>query len=166
MHRLALTREKTKWIGVVVSSLVRDWRFCLNVNRKPFQAKDALLCVATAFGVIFVGIWILTLTDSQKAQTDKAQIELEYQEASKTVLEDLAGLTPESEPYLTVIPRDGRTIRINKRSGSWCVLIDNPSNPLLYGSCSESDEYAKKIRFQKSLLNRIRHFLNTSESRK
>src|SRR5262249_37942871 len=100
--------------------------------------------------------------DTAKQEADaraKVQAETEYQEAQKVALEDLAGMIPESEANLSVIQRDGRTIRVNKRSGSWCVLIDNPSNPLFDASCLESDKYAQRVREQQSLSNRIRHFV-------
>ena len=60
------------------------------------------------------------------------------------MLEDLAGSIPESEPNLAIVSRDGRVVRVNTFSGAWCVLIDNPSNPLPYFSCSEIDTNGPK----------------------
>ena len=98
-----------------------------------------------------IGVW-LSQSLAERTAEEKAQIEKEYQEAQNTVLENLAGVVPESEPYLTVVPHGGRTIRINKLSGAWCVLIDdNRSNPVRGGSCSESDTYAERVREQKGL---------------
>src|SRR5215470_16727576 len=97
-------------------------------------------------------IW-LSPTDQEKQQTPqaKAHAETEYEEAQDTVLEDLAGVIPESQANLSVIQRDGRTIRVNRRSGNWCVLIGNPSNPLPDFSCSEIDKRAQRVREEQRL---------------
>jgi len=101
--------------------------------------------------------WLQAQVD---AEAHKAEIEAEYQDAQDTVLEDMAGSIPESESNLAVVSRDGRVVRVNKLSGAWCVLIDNPSNPQSYFSCSEIDKRAQRVREQKSLASRIRHFLS------
>ena len=125
-----------------------------------------------AYALLMIGvigaatmIW-LSPTDQEKQQTPEAktQAETEYKEAQETVLEDLAGMIPESQTNLSVIQRDGRTIRVNRRSGAWCILIENPSNPLPYFSCSEIDKRAQRVREEKSLSNRIRHFFHKQQS--
>jgi len=132
--------------------------------RLKARAKSAIsvgqaLALLLIFGLLVE--W-LAPSDLEKANSEqaKAEIEAEYQDAQHTVLEDLAGSIPESEPNLAVVSRDGRVVRINKRSGAWCILIENPSNPLPYFSCSEIDKRAQRVREQKSLSNRLRHFFN------
>src|SRR5215831_13495066 len=131
--------------------------------RLKARAKSAI-SVGQAFALLLIlGLTVewLAPSDSEKANSEqaKAEIEAEYQDAQNTVLEDLAGSIPESEPNLAVVSRDGRVVRVNKLSGAWCVLVDNPSNPLPYFSCSEIDKHAHRVRDQKSLPSRIRHFL-------
>src|SRR5262245_50806597 len=132
--------------------------------RLKARAKHAI-SAGQAFALLLIlGLIVewLTPSDLEKAHSEqaKAEIEAEYQEAQDTVLEDLAGSIPESEPNLTVVSRDGRVIRVNKRSGAWCILVENPSNPLPYFSCSEIDKRAQRVRDQKSLSTRLRHFFN------
>jgi len=164
-------------VSVCVFAAVWFWhkgipiRDAFLIHPDPVRAlwlSIAIFCTGIALLAVLYepppGSYEQYLKEQQRIQggpkKDSRRIEEEkYQQVQTTVLENLAGMIPESEPYLTVIQRDGRTIRVNKRSGSWCVLIDSPSNPLLYGSCSESDDYAKNIRDQKSLWNRVRHFL-------
>ena len=127
------------------------------------RAKHAISASQEFALLLILGLIVewLALSDSEKANNEqaKAEIEAEYQDAQDTVLEDLAGLIPESEPNLTVVSRDGRVIRMNRRSGAWCILVGNPSNPLPSFSCSEIDKRAQRVRDQKSLPSRIRHFL-------
>jgi len=131
--------------------------------RLKARAKSAI-SAGQAFALLLIlGLIVewLVPADSEKANSEqaKAEIEAEYQATQDTVLEDLAGSIPESEPNLVVVSRDGRVVRVNKLSGAWCVLVDNPSNPLPYFSCSQIDKYAQRVRDQKSLPSRIRHFL-------
>src|SRR5262245_27091302 len=132
---------------------------------RPKARDKSAISVGQAFALLLVfGLIVeyLAPSDSEKANSEqaKAEIEAEYQDAQNTVLEDLAGSIPESEPNLAVVSRDGRVVRVNKLSGAWCVLVDNPSNPLPYFSCSEIDQHAHRVRDQKSLASRIRHFLS------
>ena len=124
------------------------------------RAKHAI-SASQAFALLLIlGLIVewLALSDSEKANNEQAKAE--YQDAQDTVLEDMAGSIPESESNLAVVSRDGRVVRVNKLSGAWCVLIDNPSNPQSYFSCSEIDKRAQRVREQKSLASRIRHFLS------
>src|SRR5215831_12432094 len=95
--------------------------------RLKARAKSAI-SVGQAFALLLIlGLIVdwLSPSDSEKANNEqaKAGIEAEYQDAQDTVLEDLVGSIPESEPNLTVVSRDGRVIRINRRSGAWCILV-------------------------------------------
>ena len=161
-----LEREKTDYL--CFSPVVKLTRTSADLDAEPrvrlkARAKHAISGQAFALLLIlgFIVEW-LAPSDSEKANSEqaKAEIEAEYQDAQDTVLEDLAGSIPESEPNLAVVSRDGRVVRVNKLSGAWCVLVDNPSNPLPSFSCSEIDKYAQRVRDQKSLPSRIRHFLS------
>ena len=161
-----LEREKTDCL--CFSPVVKLKRTSADLDAEPAVRRKArakhAISVGQAFALLLVfGLIVeyLAPSDSEKANSEqaKAEIEAEYQDAQDTVLEDLAGSIPESEPNLTVVSRDGRIIRINRRSGAWCILVENPSNPLLSFSCSEIDKYAQRVRDQKSLPSRIRHFL-------
>jgi hypothetical protein len=124
-----------------------------------------LLTVSFVLGLLILRA-IASVQTSYKPteQNDAAAAEEEYRSAQDVVLENLAGWIPESAPYLTVVPRGTQIIRLNQRSGAWCVLVNDPSAFVLTGvlaDCLHGDEYAKKIRDQKSFRNRIRHFLSS-----
>src|SRR5215510_15686358 len=132
-------------------------RTSANLDAEPVVGLKARAKHAISVGQAFALLLILGLivewlapSDSEKANSDqaKAKVEAEYQDAQNTALEDLAGSIPESEPNLAVVSRDGRVIRINTRSGAWCILVENPSNPLPSFSCSEIDKRAQRVRDQ------------------
>ena len=161
-----LEREKTDYL--CFSPVVKLKRTASDLDAEPARLK-ARAKHAISAGQAFVLLLILGFivewlapSDSEKANSEqaKAEIEAEYQVAQDTVLEDLAGSIPESEPNLAVVSRDGRVVRVNKLSGAWCVLIDKPSNPVPYFSCAEIDKHAQRVRDRQSLRSRIRHFLS------
>src|SRR5262249_22355585 len=147
-----LEREKTDYLCFF--PVVKLKRPSADLDAEPgvrlkARAKSTI-SVGQAFALLLIlGLIVdwLSPSDSEKANNEqaKAGIEAEYQDAQDTVLEDLVGSIPESEPNLTVVSRDGRGVRVNKLSGAWGVLIDNPSNPLPYFSCSELDKHAQKV---------------------
>src|SRR5262249_41345307 len=128
-------REKTYYL--CFSPVVKLKRTSADLDAEPAvrlhaRAKHAI-SVRQAFALLLIlGLiveWVAP-SDSEKANSEqaKAEIEAEYQAAQDTVLEDLAGSIPESEPNLAILSRDGRGVRIKQLSDAWGVLVDNHSS--------------------------------------